>query len=198
MQFVLTGFGEFSGVKDNPTTHLMNSLPSYLATHPVESTSFTVLSCTVLETSGVGSLEVLKGLHAQAATTGLRTCFVHFGVDSKAKSFRLESTAYNMADFRCADQRGWQPVKEKIVSQASDSLCSALPVDALVAALQAEKFNVETSTDPGRFVCNWVYFHSLVHCQQPISAGAVADDCTSCLFVHVPPHAVHDLDAQLT
>jgi len=64
----LQGFGEFHGVKNNPTEQLVHSLPSYLSAHPLPS-NVSVSSLTVLETSGVGSREALQQLRQAAAVT---------------------------------------------------------------------------------------------------------------------------------
>src|SRR4051794_2795904 len=64
--FLHAGFGEFHGVKNNPTEQLVSSLQEYLSKHPLPS-NVTVDSCTVLETSGVGSRESLHALRAAAS-----------------------------------------------------------------------------------------------------------------------------------
>ena len=40
---------------------------------------------------------------------------------------------------------------------------------------------MKVSSDPGRFVCNFIYFKSLMR--------AAAHNCWHALFVHVPPFA---------
>jgi hypothetical protein len=61
----MSGFGEFHGVKNNPTEQLVGALPEYLKAHPLPS-SVSVDSFTVLETSGVGSREALHALRKSA------------------------------------------------------------------------------------------------------------------------------------
>lgn len=39
---------------------------------------------------------------------------VHFGVDVTRDDVHLESTGYNLANFRVPDQAGWQPRGERI------------------------------------------------------------------------------------
>lgn len=43
------------------------------------------------------------------------------------------------------------------------------------------QYAVEVSVDPGRFVCNFIFFRSL--------RRAAAHSCWHALFVHVPPFA---------
>jgi len=62
------GFGEFHGVKSNPTQQLVDSLPSFLSAHPLPA-DVSVSSLTVLETSAVGARDTLHQLRQAAATT---------------------------------------------------------------------------------------------------------------------------------
>ena len=98
---------------------------------------------------------------------------LHFGVHDGSSSFQLESTAYNHADFRVADQRGWAPRKELIDPACAESqVCTALDLQRVAQQLaqypahdsaapdQSDDaradgcWRVGVSTDPGRFVCN--------------------------------------------
>ena len=50
---------------------------------------------------------------------------------------------------------------------------------------------VAISSDPGRFVCNYLYFHSLELCRDRGHAH------TACVFVHLPPFRVVCEEKQL-
>ncbi len=65
---------------------------------------------------------------------------------------------------------------------------TTLPVKEIVTALQKEDFNVTESYDAGRFVCNYVYYHSLCH---------AAAHGTRSLFVHVPLFKMIDKEQQM-
>eukprot|EP00808_Paulinella_micropora_P013545 g73463.t1 len=159
IRFILTGFGEFNGVKHNPTEQLMKTLPEYLKT-----------------TKNVIRAPKFKKMTAIGTR---RTVWVHFGVDSGATGYKLECRAFNEADFRVPDQRGWQPKKEKIDELAPKVYYTTLPLPEICAQLRDEGFPVDISYDAGRFVCNWIYFLSLEYTK--IGQNGVA------LFVHVPP-----------
>jgi pyroglutamyl-peptidase len=62
------------------------------------------------------------------------------------------------------------------------------PVDQLIEALRKQGFDCAPSIDAGRFVCNFVYYHSLRHS----SAHG-----TEALFVHVPAFDVVGEEVQL-
>jgi pyroglutamyl-peptidase len=202
---------------------LVNTLPSYLSEHPLPS-NVSVASMSVLETSGVGAREELHKLRQRAADPAGAAaggeqqlqlqpgkCFriwLHFGVHAGSQQFALESTAYNCADFRCPDQRGWSPRNEAILPAcAAQELCTGLDLPALRDTLEAAPFAEQppaadaagdsvrwavcVSTDPGRFVCNWLFFNSLASLSPPS-----AQCHESALFVHVPAHDVYDLQQQ--
>jgi len=117
--------------------------------------------------------------------------WIHLGVNSGASRFALERRAYNEATFRCPDEEGWQPWKQPIIPE-DGSLDhyqeTKAPVDQLVEALRKQGFDCAPSIDAGRFVCNFVYYHSLRH---SLAHG------TEALFVHVPAFDVIGEEVQL-
>jgi len=198
----LTGFGKFQDVPENPTTHLMRDLPSFLEQNPLENSKIKLESFTVLETSGVGSLlslfELLQRFGISSAQQNNKETeegeekiiFVHFGVAASETKFRLESVAWNDATFRVPDERGWQPQNQCIISDTSfgQSLACPLPLQSIAETLQNSGYTVELSTDPGRFVCNWIYYNSLNLSQK---------NGTHSLFVHIPPFSIFPKGQQL-
>lgn len=209
IQFNLTGFGEFAGVKNNPTEQLINSFEAYLKLNPLPA-PLAIQSMTVLETSGVGSREALMKLRAEAeakspkqlsdasssesaaspsSSPACHRVWLHFGVHAGSSCFALESTAYNCANFRIADQRGWAPCNEPIhESCAAKDLRTDLDLTGVSSALASAGWKVCVSTDPGRFVCNWIFFNSLHAVQGQCSEHSV--------FIHVPSHDVYSLEEQ--
>lgn len=213
--FNLTGFGEFQGVASNPTEQLMHTFADTIKEKPLPA-NVCLDSCTVLETSGVGSRETFRTLRHccdpepapadgagshQESEVKHRRVWIHFGVHAGSEQFALESTGYNNADFRVPDQRGWQPSKETILEGMPEEMRSTLDLPALAAQLAAcpasgggelcqtsPQWRVCVSTDPGRFVCNFIFFHSLARCKDDADAHS--------LFVHVPQHAQYSLQAQ--
>ena len=207
VQFNLTGFGEFAGVKNNPTEQLINSFDTYLKLNPLPA-PLAIQSMTVLETSGVGSREALMKLRAEAEaqtpkqladsssaspssfpSPSCHRVWLHFGVHAGSSCFALESTAYNCADFRIADQRGWAPRNEAIHATCdAKDLRTDLDLTGVSSALASAGWKVCVSTDPGRFVCNWIFFNSLHAVQGQCSEHSV--------FIHVPSHDVYSLEEQ--
>jgi hypothetical protein len=66
LKFYITGFGEFAGVTDNPTTRLIHNLSSELAYNPLPS-SLTLATCTVLHVSAQRSLSSLNNFNRSIA-----------------------------------------------------------------------------------------------------------------------------------
>lgn len=58
---------------------------------------------------------------------------------------------------------------------------------------QTDQTDVCISTDPGRFLCNYVYYQTLSHCLKHKAAG----DKSTGVFVHVPPVEVLPLKRQV-
>ncbi|GMN44097.1 hypothetical protein TIFTF001_013286 [Ficus carica] len=65
---------------------------------------------------------------------------------------------------------------------------TTLPVEEITKALAAKGYEVMTSDDAGRFVCNYVYYHSLRFSEE---------NGTKSLFVHVPLFSTIDEATQM-
>ncbi|XVE85093.1 hypothetical protein DITRI_Ditri17bG0064600 [Diplodiscus trichospermus] len=180
----VTGFKKFQGVSENPTEAIVNNLMSFVQSKGLLPAGVTLGSCTVLETAGNGALPVLYKV-LESGVSGIDTkneqvIWLHLGVNSGARKFALEKQAVNEATFRCPDELGWQPQQLPIVtedggtSRKRETICS---IEAILTILKSKGYDVAISNDAGRFVCNYVYYHSLRFAEE---RGH------KCLFVHVP------------
>ncbi|KAH9613952.1 hypothetical protein KSS87_004878 [Heliosperma pusillum] len=174
--FHVTGFKKFHGVSENPTETIASNLTDYVAKIGLPA-GVKLGSCTVLETAGEGARPALYKMFEAAASSANGECIVwlHLGVNSGAQTFAIESQAYNEATFRCPDEFGWQP----------QTGCN---VEAIFSSLKKKGFNLMISDDPGRFVCNYVYYHSLRFAEEKE---------TKSLFVHVPLFSKIDEETQM-
>jgi pyrrolidone-carboxylate peptidase len=75
------------------------------------------------------------------------------------------------ATFRVPDERGWQPMHQKIDASSGEAyLKTSLPLVHLRDCLSA-KHALTISDDPGRFVCNWIlYVWQASECTEPLHA----------------------------
>lgn len=101
---------------------------------------------------------------------------------------RTHSCRRAVASFRAPDEHGDQPLHAPIRDDAEleAPLHSLLPLDSVVPAVAAaSSVPVAVSHDPGRFVCNYVYYRTLsTFPRRPA------------VFMHVPIFAMLDADAQ--
>lgn len=65
---------------------------------------------------------------------------------------------------------------------------TSIPVEEITRTLAKKGYEVITSDDAGRFVCNYVYYHSLRFAEQ---------NGTKSLFVHVPLFLTIDEETQM-
>lgn len=193
-RYLVTYFGAFNGVPDNPTKSLCTaSGPASLRarlSHIRASFRFAELP---VSSSGVQAAMSL--LHPSPPPSILPRppprplLVVHLGVDGSQRSaddarFKLERRAYNELDFRVPDNDGAQPrktpVDETLGTDLGEWLGSTLPLDAACAELRARwGGRVDVSDDAGRFVCNYTLFSTLRRAQLE---GGGERAC----FVHVP------------
>ncbi|KAL4202230.1 hypothetical protein AMTRI_Chr02g262630 [Amborella trichopoda] len=193
----VTGFKKFHGVAENPTETIVSNLKGFVAKKGLPS-GVVLGTCSILETAGQGALDDLyrvlesavEGLVTESSP-GARIIWLHFGVNSGATKFAIEKQAVNEATFRCPDQLGWKPQKLPIIT-ADGGLSRAreatLPVGEITKNLTKRGYDVIPSDDAGRFVCNYVYYHSLRFSEL---------HGTKSLFVHVPLFSRIDEETQM-
>ena len=179
MRVVLTGFGRFQGVDENPTTELVEALRGRKD----------VICSQVLTVAGLDVERFAADVIAENRNIP-GTLFLHLGVAGRRNVISLERNAKNQADFRCADERQWEPVAECIRGDDYEHVYqTSLNVDSLVRDLEVERFPVVCSDDAGEFLCNMIYYLS---CRLTDGRKDVAS-----LFVHVPPFDKCPKDVQI-
>lgn len=179
----VTGFKKFHGVAQNPTETAVNNLKDYVEKRGLPA-GVTLGSCTVLETAGEGGLptllKVIEESSSGNSSNNGQVVWLHLGVNSGTTKFAIERLAVNEATFRCADELGWQPQRMPIVpedggiNRTRKTCCST---ESILELLKKKGFEVTMSDDAGRFVCNYVYYHSLRFAEEKGHKS---------LFVHVP------------
>mmetsp|Transcript_22088 Transcript_22088/g.56617 ORF Transcript_22088/g.56617 Transcript_22088/m.56617 type:complete len:218 (+) Transcript_22088:187-840(+) len=194
MRFVVTGFSRFGGVKDNPTEWLVQHLEEYLTKRQSPAQ---VHRCSVLKVSAKTAQEWVREQLRQCCDEGIagsKAVMIHLGLNVSTTHFDLERVAYNCADFRIPDEDGWEPKAQPIENEAGMTTYSCrlttLPVEAVTDSLRQRGHSVRTSGDAGRFVCNWIYYNSLI-------LQDTAEKPWQSLFVHVPDFQYIPADKQL-
>jgi pyroglutamyl-peptidase len=216
---VVTGFGPFGGVEENPSTILVKELPVHLSNATTADATTAdawkqeLATCIdqwiICETSAKGVCQTLDALveafgtqdeedEPESSSSSNNTVLLHLGVNVQGTGYQMEECAYNEATFRIPDQQGYRPHKVPIIDGAPvGKRCdTTLNVKALVQHQTAAFPNVETktSTNPGRFVCNYLYCYSLNKLQTSASTSSLVSVSSppkkkkkvQCLFLHIP------------
>lgn len=198
---VVTGFGPFGGVEENPSNILIRELPKFLqqSSNSAEDAwkaklLHRVKEWQVVETSAEGAQEELKSLYKRMESDKLDSkttvVFLHLGVNVFGEGFQVESCAYNDASFRIPDERGYQPTSVPILDH--QPLGSPTNTELDVSDLAQNQTNAfptvktKVSTDPGRFVCNYLYYWSLNNASQATTMSNPTGTQYKSLFLHVP------------
>ncbi|OEU20109.1 peptidase C15, pyroglutamyl peptidase I-like protein [Fragilariopsis cylindrus CCMP1102] len=153
--FIITGFGPFGTVEENPTTVIIRH---------VSKTMNRLRDTTILKLKQKQKQDE-EDDNKKNKRQRQRIILLHLGV-ARTTSFRLESCAYNEATFRIPDICGYQPKQELIIREDVLEKCykTTLDLTSLCTKLTnrfGPKICTEISTNPGRYVCNYVYCTSL-------------------------------------
>lgn len=169
---LLTGFGPFPGVAQNPSGWLAKTLAARTASAGDE------LHGHVLPTEWDAVTALTPLLYAELQPHVM----IHFGVGPRAKTLRIEHSAHNRTARR-ADARGALPNVSTVSPNGQHRLDTGLPVNALAAYLRARGHAANASRSCGRYLCNFLYYRSL---EWTLRHGGHA------LFVHVPMTQAQD------
>ncbi|CAH0481404.1 unnamed protein product [Peronospora belbahrii] len=183
----VTGFGKFGDILDNPTTFLVQKLVEHQ----------NVTEAHVLNVSAASCVKALADVYTRAEERGRPCIFLHFGVSSIACSLKLEQVGYNIADFQIPDEQGYVAKNEVIHKGEPNNISTQVPLEEMLMILKTIHPKVTISTDPGRYVCNYVYYRSLVWVKHhEVTKGGQSKHFA--LFVHVPKLDVMSFDHQIT
>jgi pyroglutamyl-peptidase len=164
---LITGFGPFPGVSENPSAWLAETLAQQA---PPECEG--ELHARILPTEWQAAA-LMPQLYASLQPQVM----IHFGLSQRATSLRVERTAHNHAARR-ADASGALPTCTAIRADGPERFETAVPVPVLAAHLRRSGVPAATSRSAGRYLCNFLYYHSL--------GWASRNDCLA-VFVHLPP-----------
>lgn len=162
---LLTGFGPFPGVPENPSGRLAEALAAQGST-----------DCDIHRHVLPTEWDTVAALTPRLHETVQPHVMIHFGVSPSAKGLRIERSAHNSAARR-ADDCGALPDSQAISPDGAMRLDTALPVAELAAHLRSKGLAAGASRSCGRYLCNFLYYRSLEWAR---ANGGNA------LFVHVP------------
>ncbi len=97
------------------------------------------------------------------------------GLHARSFAPRIELAAYNQKGQDYPDVRGYMPEDEPIDPKGEDKRLTTLDTEGLKKHLEEKGYTFDLSTDPGRYLCNYIYYKAL---------GKMAGKA---LFIHFPP-----------
>src|SRR5574344_2997413 len=156
-KILITGCGAFLKHETNPAEIVANSLKK-------EGYDTVILPV---------SYEGAKKAFSEIQNLKSYDAILSFGLASSRHFISLETKAYNEMNAIHLDNDGVRKMGEAIIKGAPKELSSPFNVPNLKEHLAKEGIETELSSDPGRYICNEVYYLDL-------SSGIPA------LFVHFP------------
>lgn len=164
---LLTGFGPFPGVAVNASARLA----ALLAKRARRRWPRAHVACATLPTEWVRGPERLAALWRRHEPD----IALHFGVTARARGLEIERTGRNQC-LDAEDACGQRPAASYNVDDGSESCTSTLPLDTIVAHLQAAGIPGCISDDAGSYLCNAILYRSLHQSRGSSRIG----------FIHIP------------
>ena len=171
-RILVTGFGAFGSVRDNPSERLL----TYVADEKIRGA---ILSTCLLPVSFSRAPELLQAALELGQSSG--TAFddvLMLGVAGGSATWRVETLGRNHVD-READVEGWLPPSTKIYPGAPDTLPSTLPTSAIFASLTTAGLPASRSDSAGGYLCNYVLYTTLYYLRSMQAR-------TRAGFLHIP------------
>jgi pyroglutamyl-peptidase len=165
---LVTGFGAFPGVKDNPSAALMSALEA-------RRDHFARLGIRVEPRI---LPVVYEGLAARLSALVDETkpdAILHFGVAARRKTISAETWARNRVNGRAADAQGARPMSKIIDPEGADKRAVRIPAAQIAAKIRSAGIAARTSRDAGDYLCNATLYQTL-GAQPHLPAG----------FIHIP------------
>lgn len=167
---LLTGFGPFPGVSQNVSERFVPKL-AHLAARRFSAHR---VVARILPTDWQKAPARLETLYERERPK----LVLHFGVSARANSYVLETLAHNACRLM-HDAAGALPPDSVLVREGAETLAAKLPAADIVERLSALRVPVVTSDDAGGYLCNAIFYQSLLIAArrgQPETVG----------FFHIP------------
>ncbi|WP_175492491.1 hypothetical protein [Methylocapsa palsarum] len=168
IRILVTGFGSFPGVPQNPTARLVAALARQRARFVRLGVD---LHLCVLPVTYFGAPETMEALISSLRPHAV----LHFGYAVRRRAVCVETRALNHASVLRADANGSSPSRASI-DEAPFVAVSALPYRRIAVSFRRAGLKSAVSIDAGDYVCNHIFLRSLM----AMKTGAAG-------FVHIPP-----------
>ena len=165
---LLTGFGPFGSVTDNPSQRIVESLSQTPPDGCELNTRIFPVSYRLVSAA-------LPALLIERSPQLL----LMLGVAVGESRFRLEEMGHNRTDAAACDCEGRRWTEAAIVHEGADFYLTGFVLTMLRDRLNEMGFPAYISDSPGSYLCNFAYYHAL----HTIATGRLS---TKCLFMHLP------------
>ena len=153
---LVTAFEPFGGRETNASLEVQRSLPDRIGGRRIERMRLPVVFGKAAET--------VRGSWSHIFLLG----------EAGRETVTPETTARNLRHARIPDNEGNQPDNARIRPEGPEEYRTAVPVEDIVARMQAEGYAIAVSHDAGAFVCNDTFYLVGTGNKVPVS------------FIHVP------------
>ena len=160
LRILVTGFGSFPGVHDNPTALLLPALSKHRARLARLGIA---LERAVLP---VDYAEVVRSLD-ELNETLKPDAILHFGLASRRKAFSIETRALNRLSLLRCDASGARAAQRAILPAAPHAVRSTFPARQIEAELRRAGLRTRLSVNAGSYVCNETLYLSLTRRTRP-------------------------------
>ncbi len=168
MRVLVTGFGPFPGVPDNPSAAAVRVLQRRADAGGFDFELATEVLPVDFSAIPGRLRELIADLEPDLA--------IATGVDTGASAVTVERVAINLVDARVPDSSGAQPTDRPVVAGGPVGYLATLPVKAVRRAIEGAGVPAELSLSAGTYGCN-AAMYAVLHWATPgMRAG----------FLHVP------------
>lgn len=165
MLILVTAFGPFGGRAENASSLALRELRKAMPE----------IRTRILPVDAVQAPARLR----QAIRRIQPSAVIMLGESGQSKKIRLEQTAWNLKDFSIPDTAGRIYQSIPVRRGAAERMRSTLPLEKIHSELLKKKHPVALSEDPGRYLCNQLFFDAIDFLKEnalEIPAG----------FIHLP------------
>jgi pyroglutamyl-peptidase len=148
---LVTAFEPYDGSHLNPSEQVLKKLPRNINSVNLRKV---ILACDSLHT---------PPYITELASDPLINMVVILGEDRRYALPTMERFAYNWLHYDVPDNLGHQPMNRSIEDHGPELLETSIDVAAIRLALANKGTRVNVSEDPGRHLCNHVYFEVRYH-----------------------------------
>lgn len=164
---LITAFEPFGGESENPSALALELLPETIGGIRLEKR--------LLEVTFLGAKDAVCR-HVDEIKPDYAICL---GQAGGRFAITPERVAINVMDARIADNAGYKPEDEPVVTGGANAHFATLPIKRMVSAMERANVAAAVSNSAGTYVCNSTMYALLDH----IAANSMA---TKAGFIHVP------------